>query len=318
MQELFDAILFAMGVTLPSVLLLAFGVVLRRTGQVDPAFVATASRLVFNYALPGLLFSELMRGPIRYGQEAMLLAAGIGTSLILFLLSELYAWRFVPDVRNKGVFVQGVFRSNMAIMGLAFVQNAYGDAGLPSGAVYVGVVTLLYNVLSVITLSRAQTRSGRGRMLDIGRNILTNPLIVSILLALLLQRLNLHPPAPVMQTVRYMGSIALPIALICAGATFDIRSVLRMSDISLRASIGRLVVAPLMAVAVGLALGLRGIPMGVLFLMCSMPVASASYVMARSMGGNEVAAANILGITTFGAMFSAALGITVLRSLGLM
>lgn len=318
MQELFDAILFAMGVTLPSVLLLAFGVVLRRTGQVDPAFVATASRLVFNYALPGLLFSELMRGPIRYGQEAMLLAAGIGTSLILFLLSELYAWRFVPDVRNKGVFVQGVFRSNMAIMGLAFVQNAYGDAGLPSGAVYVGVVTLLYNVLSVITLSRAQTRSGRGRMLDIGRNILTNPLIVSILLALLLQRLNLHPPAPVMQTVRYMGSIALPIALICAGATFDIRSVLRMSDISLQASIGRLVVAPLMAVAVGLALGLRGIPMGVLFLMCSMPVASASYVMARSMGGNEVAAANILGITTFGAMFSAALGITVLRSLGLM
>ena len=318
MQELFDAILFAMGVTLPSVLLLAFGVVLRRTGQVDPAFVATASRLVFNYALPGLLFSELMRGPIRYGQEAMLLAAGIGTTLILFLLSECYAWRFVPDVRNKGVFVQGVFRSNMAIMGLAFVQNAYGDAGLPSGAVYVGVVTLLYNVLSVITLSRAQTRSGRGRMLDIGRNILTNPLIVSILLALLLQRLNLHPPAPVMQTVRYMGSIALPIALICAGATFDIRSVLRMSDISLQASIGRLVVAPLMAVAVGLALGLRGIPMGVLFLMCSMPVASASYVMARSMGGNEVAAANILGITTFGAMFSAALGITVLRSLGLM
>ena len=49
-----------------------------------------------------------------------------------------------------------------------------------------------------------------------------------------------------------------------------------------------------------------------------MPVASASYVMARSMGGNHVAAANIVGITTFGAMFSAALGITVLRSTGLM
>ena len=50
MNDLLDAILFAMGVTLPSVLLLGFGVVLRRLGQVDSAFVATASRLVFNYA----------------------------------------------------------------------------------------------------------------------------------------------------------------------------------------------------------------------------------------------------------------------------
>ena len=189
MNDLLDAILFAMGVTLPSVLLLGFGVVLRRLGQVDSAFVATASRLVFNYALPCLLFTQLMGSTIRYGEEARMLAAGLTTALGLFLASELYAWRFVPDVRDRGVFVQGVFRSNMAIMGLAFVQNAYGDAGLPSGAVYVGVVTLLYNVLSVITLSRAQARSGRHRLLDIGRNILTNPLIVSILLAMLLQRL---------------------------------------------------------------------------------------------------------------------------------
>ena len=86
----------------------------------------------------------------------------------------------------------------------------------------------------------------------------------------------------------------------------------------MQASIGRLVVAPLTAVAVGLAFGLRGIPMGVLFLMCAMPVAAASYVMAKAMGGNDVAAANIVGITTFGAMFSAAIGITVLRSTGLM
>jgi len=195
--------------------------------------------------------------------------------------------------RDRGVFVQGVFRSNMAIMGLAFVQNAYGNAGLPSGAVYVGVVTLLYNVLSVITLSRSGARAGRRRWLHVGRNIVTNPLIVAIVSALLLQRLNIDLPRPVMQTARYMANIALPMALICAGATFDVRSVLDTSGISLQASIGRLVVAPLTAVAVGLAFGLRGIPMGVLFLMCAMPVAAASYVMAKAMGGNDVAAANI-------------------------
>ena len=91
-----------------------------------------------------------------------------------------------------------------------------------------------------------------------------------------------------------------------------------MSDISLQASIGRLLVAPLVAVATGLAFGLSGVPMGVLYLMSATPVAAASYVMARAMGGNDVAAANITGITTFGAMFSAAAGIVVFRSFGLM
>jgi len=239
MKELFDAILFAVGVTLPSVLLLGFGVVMRRTGQVDAAFAAKASRLVFNYGLPCLLFHELMSSEIRYGQEAVMLAAGVSTTLLLYLGAELYAWRFVPEVRDKGVFVQGVFRSNMAIMGLAFVQNAYGNAGLPSGAVYVGVVTLLYNVLSVITLSRSGARAGRRRWLHIGRNIVTNPLIVAIVSALLLQRLNIDLPRPVMQTARYMANIALPMALICAGATFDVRSVLDTSGISLPARIGR-------------------------------------------------------------------------------
>jgi len=49
MKALFDAILFAVGVTLPSVLLLGFGVVMRRTGQVDAAFAAEASRVGLHY-----------------------------------------------------------------------------------------------------------------------------------------------------------------------------------------------------------------------------------------------------------------------------
>ena len=318
MSELLAAVLFAIDVTLPSVLMLAFGLLLRRAGQVDGTFAAKASSLVFNYGLPCLLFSKLVGSDIQYEEQARLLAAGVTTTFILYVGAELYAWRFVAEPRDKGVFVQGVFRSNMAIMGLAFVLNAYGEAGLAAGAVYVGVVTLLYNVLSVITLSRSGQGSWRSRLLSVGRNLVRNPLIISIVVALVLQRMRVPMPAALMQTATYMANIALPLALICAGATFDARSILKTSDISLQASIGRLVVAPLVAVGVGLAFGLQGIPMGVLFLMSAMPVAAASYVMARGMGGNEVAAANIIGITTFGAMFSAAIGITALRSTGLM
>lgn len=51
--------------------------------------------------------------------------------------------------------------------------------------------------------------------------------------------------------------------------------------------------------------------------MVTSPVAAASYVMARSMGGNEILAANILGFTTVFSMFSLAIGMALLRHFGL-
>ena len=311
------ALLFAITVTLPYGLLLVAGWLLRRSGQIDAHFCAQASKIVFNYGLPVLLFMSLMEQTPEYGRQLTLLLAGLASTLVLFFGAELYVWKWVKEPLDKGVFVQGVFRSNLGIAGLAFVDNAYGTQGVAVAAVYVGVVTIIYNVLAVITLSRSGGSAWQKLRL-VGWKIVTNPLIVAIVLALGMQALHIGVPKPLLQTANYVGNISLPLALICAGATFDARSMLKMSDISLQASIGRLLVAPLVAVASGLAFGLSGVPMGVLYLMSATPVAAASYVMARAMGGNDVAAANITGITTFGAMFSAAAGIVVLRSLGLM
>ncbi|EXF71538.1 aEC family malate permease [Vibrio parahaemolyticus AQ3810] len=47
------------------------------------------------------------------------------------------------------------------------------------------------------------------------------------------------------------------------------------------------------------------------------PVAAASYVMARSMGGNAVLAANIIALTTVLSTVTCTFGIVVLKSYGL-
>ena len=312
------ALLFAITVTLPYGLLLVAGWLLRRSGQIDAHFCAQASKIVFNYGLPVLLFMSLMEQTPEYGRQLTLLLAGLASTLVLFFGAELYVWKWVKEPLDKGVFVQGVFRSNLGIAGLAFVDNAYGTQGVAVAAVYVGVVTIIYNVLAVITLSRSSEGSWLERLRDVAVRVVKNPLIIGIVLAMLLQGMHWEMPKVLMQTGKYISNLVLPLALICAGATFDVKSMLRMSDVSLQASIGRLIVAPLVAVAVGLAFGFAGVEMGVLFLMTTTPVAAASYVMAKAMGGNDVAAANIMGITTFGAIFSAAIGIVVLRGLGLM
>lgn len=311
-----QALIFALSVTLPSMLLLALGWFLRRSGQIDAAFCDQASKVVFRYSLPALLFFSIYGNHVDFRSQLPLIAAGAVASLILFFGAELIAARARLPVSDKGVFVQGVYRANTMIAGLAFIANAYGAEGVAVGAVYGGAMTLLYNVLAVVTLNQNVTGSRRVQMAYFTRQLLTNPLILAILLALAAKAVALPVSPLLVQTGGYLAAIALPLALICAGATLNLQALFRVSDVALWASAGRLIAAPLIAVLVGLAFGLQGLNMGVLFMMMATPVAAASYVMAKAMGANEVAAANIIGITTVGAMPVAAGGIVILRAIG--
>ncbi len=313
----FSALAFALKVTLPNLLLLILGKYLRIKNMVDIRFCEQASDLVFQFALPLMLFINLVEMKIDYAANIKMVTVGALCTFLLYLLAEIYAYFRVPNVADKGVFVQGVFRSNLGIAGLAMVQNAYGTAGVANAAVYLGLITILLNILSVLTLSRTASSSLSQKLRGVVKNIAKNPLIIMITLALILNALHFRLPEVLLQTFKYLSHIALPLALICAGATFDWKSVRQTSDISMEASAGRLFLAPTLAIIIGLAFGLRGVELGIIFLMTATPVAAASYVMARAMGANDVAAANIIGITTAGSMITTSLGVAMLRGLNL-
>ncbi|MGP5406342.1 AEC family transporter [Psychrobacter celer] len=317
-----EAIIFAITIVLPNLALMGLGFFMQRRGEASQVFIDQASSFVFNYCLPCLLFFSVVDSEVDYAKQITLIGAGIVVTFILFVGAELYAKRFVSRPIDQGVFVQGVFRSNMAIIGLATVANAYGERGLSIGAVYMGVVTILFNILAVITLSRVSksvddTLISRSTM--ILKKVFTNPLILALLSAFAYKALPLPPLTGVIHTTGdLLAAVALPLALICAGASIDLKSMLSASGLSMQASIGRIVIAPIVAIAIGLAFGLSGVHMGVLFLMVASPAAAASYVMAKAMGGNDVLAANILAFTTVVGMFGMAIGAAALRALGLM
>lgn len=309
---------FALSVTVPNILLLILGKLLKIKGIVSHEFCEQSAELVFKCALPLLLFTNLIHMHIDYTAQAKLIFAGIITTLVLYGLAEIYAYFHIPKMQDKGVFVQGVFRHNIVIIGLAFVQNAYGQQGVSASAVYIGLVTILLNILSVITLSRTQNQSIHKQIKEILNKITSNPLIIAICIALIMNALHISLPKSLLKTFKYLSNIALPLALICAGATFNWKSIQQITDVSLQASLGRLIIAPLVAIAIGYVFNFRGLEMGILFLTTTTPVAATSYVMAKAMKCNDVAAANIIGITTVGAMFSVSIGIIILRSLNLM
>ena len=317
--DLLDAISFAFVIVFPNLALMGLGFLMRQKAVIDGHFIDVASKLVFNFGLPCLLFFSVIKSDVSYGEQIGLIGCGVGVTFILFFGAEVYAKLFVPDVRDKGVFVQGVFRSNMAIVSLSVVTNAYGELGTSIGALYMGILTMLYNILSVITLSRTQRgKSLSAQSRDVMIKIFQNPLIIALIAAFIYKGLGLSlPPKPITKTGELLSDIALPLALICAGATLDVRSMFNLSGVSMQASIGRIIVAPLVAVVMGAVFSLPPVHFGVLFIMVASPAAAASYVMAKAMGGNDIVAANILAFTTVVSMMGLAIGMAWLKVAGL-
>lgn len=307
---------FSLGVTGPIFVLLGLGVVLRRIGVITDGFIDGGSRLVFAIGLPTMLFVSIARTPIADSAGVGMLVYGVAATVGIWLLMEWLASVLVQPARDRGVVVQGAFRSNFGVVGLAYCANAYGEAGLAMAALYVGVLTILVNILGVVTLSRSLHRSqGAGRVL---RGIATNPLIIGILLALPVSAFAIPLPAVAMKSAGYIADMTLPLALLCAGATLDFRSLRAEAGNAALASVGKLVAMPLLFTLGAWAAGFRAMELGVLMLMASAPSAAASYSMVKAMGGNATLAANIIALTTLGSLLTTSAGVSLLRGFGLM
>jgi len=315
MSDLLATLAFSLSITGPIFVVLALGVFLNQRRLINDNFVDIGAKLVFNVTLPSLLFISIAQTSIADAANPSLLAVGLLGTLGVYLLLELIAARLVQPRQERGVVVQGGFRSNMGIIGLAYCVNAYGDAGLVAASLYLALVTILFNVLSVITLSRSLNRGG-GIAATL-QGIARNPLIIGILLALPFAWSGVQLPAILIRTGEYFAHMTLPLALLCTGASLNFGALRNGFSNALIATLCKLILVPVTITGAGAAVGLRGIDLGVLLLMASAPTAAASYVMVRAMGGNAALAANIIVLTTLGSLLTTSLGVSLLRALEL-
>ncbi|HCJ30040.1 MAG TPA: AEC family transporter, partial [Pseudomonas sp.] len=140
-----------LGITAPVFVMLFIGVALKRLGWIDAAFIQTASALVFKATMPTLLFLSIIRADLDAALQPALLSYYVVATVTTFFLAWVWAlWR-CPQV-DRGVYVQGAFRGNNGIVGLALATSLYGDYGLSLGGILAGVVILVYNSLSALIL----------------------------------------------------------------------------------------------------------------------------------------------------------------------
>lgn len=313
-MALLDTFLHTLETTLPVFAMVFIGLGLRRLGWIDAAFINTASALVFRATLPTLVFLSIVRADLDSALNPALLGFFVLATLTGFLLCWLWALRAVP-VAERGVYVQGAFRGNCGIVGLALAASLYGDYGLSAGGLLLGVVIISYNVLSVIVLTTylpGQTASW-GRILG---DIVRNPLILAVMVAVPFAWSGVHLPAWLMTSGDYFASLTLPLALLCIGGTLSLSAMRNDRNLAISASLMKMVTLPVLCTLAAWLVGFEGRELGLMFLYWASPTAAASFVMVKALGGNARMAANIVAMTTLLASITVTLGVFVLKGTG--
>ncbi|WP_447955829.1 AEC family transporter [Vreelandella sp. EE7] len=313
-MDLLELFARTLDITLPVFAMVFIGIVLKRLKLIDRAFVSTASALVFRATLPTLIFLSLIQADLSVALDIRLLVFFALATVGQFFVSWLWA-RYRVAHAERGIYVQGAFRGNGGVVGLALAAGMYGNYGLSAGSLLLGLVIVLYNVLSVWVLSVYQpgaTTNWRAML----KNIATNPLILSVVLAIPFTALSIELPNWVMTSGNYFASLTLPLALICIGATLSAASLRDGRQVALSSSVMKMVVLPAASTVIAWLCGFTGEQLGLLFLFFASPTAAASFVMAKAMNGNVTLAANIIALTTLMASLTITLGIFALRLLG--
>ena len=303
-------------VTAPVFALVLLGCVLKRLNWIDTAFINTSSALVFRATMPTLLFLGILKADLGEALQPLLLGYFALATVVSFLAAWGWAiWR-CPHA-DRGVYVQGAFRGNCGIVGLALAATQYGDYGLSVGGIMAGMVILFYNVLSTIVLALYSPHL-EANWRTLLRSILGNPLIIGILVAIPFAYFQWQLPRWLDTSARYFAGLTLPLALMCIGATLSLTSLRESSSLAIGASLWKIVWIPLLGVLGALALGIQGPALGILFLYLGCPTAASSFVMARAAGSNSQLAATIVVVSTLGGMLTTNLGLLLLKGFSLL
>ena len=312
-----DSLIYSLNATVPVFLVMVLGYVLRRAEILNANFVAVSNKFNFKVTLPVLLFTDMAATDIRADFDGALVLFSALVTLVMFSAVWLLARLLLRDRTLIGAFVQASCRSSVAVLGIAFITNIYGDAGV-APMMILGAVPL-FNILSVVVLTfeGEGAQSGVSNLKRAAVGIVTNPILIGLVLGTLSGLLCIHYPPIVDKALDLVASLATPQALICIGAGFEGRKALAKLKPTLAASAVKLVILPAVFLTLAVLLDFRDQALVALIIMLGSPSTPSCYVMAKNMNNDGVLTSSVIVATTLLSAFTLTFWIFLARWLGL-
>ncbi|MFC0267639.1 AEC family transporter [Kushneria aurantia] len=253
---------------LPIFGLIVLGYVLGWRRWLSHDSIGGLSWLTFRVFLPCVLLTGIARAPLGEALSPLLLVVYFVPALALFAGFNVWThWRSgLPSAEGLAASY-----SNNVLIGIPMISALFG----PQGLVYLFALLALHSLVMFSTQSLyaalGHGRDKRPGVLSLLKT-LANPLVVGLLIGALINLADIELPAPLWQLLDWLARAGLPCALIVVGVgltRYRLRSSLRIWRICL----GKLVLMPLLVLALGLAIpGLNPLALQVLVLAAANPI----------------------------------------------
>ena len=113
----------------------------------------------------------------------------------------------------------------------------------------------------------------------------------------------------------FFGFRALTLSLVSIGAGFDFSRVKEKVGAATVAALFKVAIIPLVMICLAIAMGYRGMFLGLVLVVFGSPTAVSSYIMAKNMNSDHDLAAQILMLSTLFSLGTVFLGLFLLKSL---
>ena len=294
-----DNLIYCLNGTIPIFLLMLLGVAFRKMGFFSQAFADKLNSYVFKVGLPVMLFKDLTGSDFFEVWDTAFVVFCLLATLASILLTALLS-RLLKEPPLRGEFIQVGYRSSVALLGAAFLENLYGSAGAAS-LIIIGAVPL-YNAAAVAVLSLtspSQKGLSKGAMKKVVKGIITNQ------------------PAILTKTVNSVAATGTPLGLMALGASFDWKKAIGRIKPALSATALKLVVFVAIFLPIAAAMGFRDDKLVAALTMLGSPTTVSCFVMARNMGHEGTLTSSTVMLTTAFSAFTLTLWLYLLRSLAL-
>lgn len=307
--------LYSINATLPIFLIMILGKIIYRLHIINDDFVKSADRYVYYVALPALVFKDLTENDIRHNFNISYVAFCFFVTLFIILAIWGLTECFMKNDSEKGAFIQASYRSSAAILGLAFIDNMYNDAGM-APLMIIGAVPL-FNIFAVIILTLKGDNAGKKP--DVKTtflNIFKNPILLGILIALPFAFTGITFPTFINKGIDYLANTASPLALLSIGASFEGRKAIKKIKPTAIATFIKLFALCALFLPLAIFFGFRNQELIGILIMLGSPATASCYIMAKNTKNDSVLTSSIIVLSTLLSSVSLTFWIYLLKSMG--
>jgi malonate transporter len=284
---------------LPVFLLIVLGFILKRSLMRLDTQWHGLERLTYFVLFPTLLIQTLVQADLTSvpvaGVGGALLLSALAMSLLCLALRPLFSRWSIDGPAFTSIF-QGATRWQTYVA-LAVSSNLFGHTGLALASVAMVAIIPLVNVLSVWVLAQYASPEKQS-VRAIVMTVVKNPLIWACAIGIFVNVTHLPLPKIWHDVADALGRSSLGIGLLVTGAGLHLEGLLRPSLAASIAVFLKLILMPVLGVALALQFGIAGSSLVIVAVCSAVPTSSSAYVMARQMGGDAPLLAHIITLQT--------------------